>query len=247
MTTKIDFINAAYSRARISGLTVQPTPEDLRIALDRLEDMAAAWESLNICTGYFFEDTPNPNTPHNVERKYWAAYKSNLAVWLLADFGKGLQPTTTLMMEQKTTFSQISAQTAVVRQTDHPSRQPRGSGSDLRYNRWQRFYRPQAEAPNECATNTMIIGDVNDFVEHFDSYVQLGETVSSYTIATESGLTIVSDSLSENDVSYRIQADGNSSESGGNGLIRVTIVATSSTGRTDTRIINFTLIKNDAN
>ena len=238
MTTKIDFINAAYSRARISGLTVEATPEDITLALNRLENMAAQWEGLNICTGYKFEDTPLSTTLHNVPRQFWNAYESNLAVWILSDFGKGLQPTTTLVIEQKTSFSQLSAQTAKVRQTQYPSRQPRGSTS--RYNRWQ-FYIPVDQAPNECATNTMYLGDIDDFTEHFESYLQLSETIASYTIEAETGLTIVSDSLSSPTISYRISATGDNADS----LVKVTIVATTDDSRVTTRIINFTLIDPD--
>ena len=239
MTTKVDFINAAYSRARISGLTVQPTPEDITLALNRLENMAKMWEGLNICTGYKFEDTPLSTTPHNVPRQFWNAYEANLAVWILADFGKGLQPTTTLIMEQKTSFSQLSAQTAKVRQTPYPSRQPRGS--NLRYTTWQRYYIPVEQAPNECATNTMYLGDIDDFTEHFDAYLMSGETIASYTIEAETGLTIVSDSLTSPDVSYRISATGDNADS----LVKVTIVATTDDSRVTTRIINFTLIDPD--
>ena len=35
MSTKIDIINGAYSRGVISGLTSQPTNEDVALALDR--------------------------------------------------------------------------------------------------------------------------------------------------------------------------------------------------------------------
>ena len=39
MSLKIDHINGAYSQLRISGLTVNPTPENISNALDRFESM----------------------------------------------------------------------------------------------------------------------------------------------------------------------------------------------------------------
>ena len=92
MTTKIEIINKAYSQGRVSGLTVQPTPEDLSLALNRLESLAAEWADTNLCVGYNFEDSPLPNSLHNIPRKYWGAYESNLMMRLLADFGKEVIP-----------------------------------------------------------------------------------------------------------------------------------------------------------
>jgi hypothetical protein len=85
--TKGDLINGAYSKARISGLTKQPTPEDNDLALVVLEDMMEEFFGLNIDVKYFFEDEPDSNTLHNVERKYWNGLKALLADRLLADFG----------------------------------------------------------------------------------------------------------------------------------------------------------------
>ncbi|MEE9311617.1 MAG: hypothetical protein V3V10_04315, partial [Planctomycetota bacterium] len=64
---KGDTINSAYSRMRISGITAQPTPEDLEVALERMEGMAARWFKKNINTGYNFEDEPDPNSPTGLD------------------------------------------------------------------------------------------------------------------------------------------------------------------------------------
>ena len=242
MRAKGDLINGAYSQLRISGLTAQPTPEDLSLALRRLEGMMAEFFKRNICVGYYFEDDPDVNSPHNVEEGYWYTIECLLAVRLIADFGK--TPSQSLISLSQSGYSFLSASTAQVKQTDYPSRQPRGSGSTLRYNRYQRFYRPQAEAPLSCETNKMIIGNIDDFVEHFDSYLKDTETVSSYTIEADDGLTIDSDSLTSPDIDYRIEATGNSGERS-NGFLQVKIVATTSLGRIETRLINFELTEAD--
>lgn len=231
MSTKIDLINGAYSRARISGLTSSPTPSDISLAIDRLEDMAAMWQAANICTDYNFEDDPDSNSPHNLERKYWSAYKSNLAMLLLADFGKNPHPG--LVREARASFAQLSSSTANPTQIQYPSRQPIGSGNLLRRNRFGKFYRKQASAPNECDTASMLIDDVNDFTEHYDSYLKFGETISSYTIEPDSGLTVSNDSLTSPDISYRITVGSDS------GTFKVKIVTTSSLGRVETRYVNF--------
>lgn len=242
MTTKADIINGAYSQLRISGLTVQPTPEDLSLALDRLEGMMAEFSGRNICVGYNFETTPDSGTDHNVDREFWFALETNLAVRLIADFGKNIPPS--LMAYSQAGFSFLSSATAPIKQVAYPSRQPKGSGSTLRYNRFQRYYRPQAEAPQECETNVLYVDDINDYTESFDTYLKDPETVSSYTIEADTGLTIVSDSLASPIVSYRIRADGYP-DGTARDLLQVKIVVTTSLGRITTRIINFKLLDSD--
>lgn len=237
--TKGDLINKAYTKSRISGLTSNPTPEDNELALDELEGMAAMFFANDICTGYNFEDTPSTASLHNLTRSHQRAYISNLAFWLHSAFGK--QPPQTLILQQQSDYSFLSSDTAKVREVQYPSRQPRGSGSTLRWNRWRRYFKPVAEVPLTCESNTMTIGDVDDFVEHFDSYLNEGETIASYTIDSDDGLTISNDTLSSPDVSYRVTATG-SGENQSNTLLQVEIVATTSDTRIETRIINFELI-----
>jgi hypothetical protein len=240
MTLKVDFVNGAYKRARISGLTKSPTPEELETGLDILETMASEFQERNICTGYNFEDTPDLNSVHNVERKYWNAYETNLAARLWSDFygDKPIPPTLVANMRQA--FSLLSSSTAQVRSTQYPSRQPIGSGNNLRRYSWRQYYSPVAEAPISCATNKMIVDNVDDFVEHFDAYLNDGEVISSYTIEADTGLTIVSSSNATPDINYRIRADGTSSEEL-NTLFQVKIVVTTDDSRVETRLINFEL------
>lgn len=237
--TKGDILNRALSALRISGITVDPSPEDLELALSKLENMAAEFAGRNICTGYAFEDEPDPNAPHNMDRKFWHSYDVNLAVRLMPDYGKGTIPDVALIRQASAGISFLSSATAKIKQIQYPDRMPRGSGSSAGL-RWEKFFRKQNEAPNACVTKTMYIGDINDFVEHFDSYLKTGEDISAYTIETDTGLTINSDSLATPDVSYNVTAVGNSSDSPS--LSRVKIVATTSDGRVETRVINFRLI-----
>ena len=57
---KADIIADAYSQMRISGLTVEPTPEDLELALVRLENMGAEFESRKMSAGYVLEENSRP-------------------------------------------------------------------------------------------------------------------------------------------------------------------------------------------
>jgi hypothetical protein len=238
MTTKAEIINNAYSWVRISGITKNPTASETKKALDRLESMAEEFKGRNICVNYNFEDVPDTDSVHNIHRKYWTAFETNLAARLLADFGKNATPE--LIAAQQASFSFLSADTAQVKQTQYPPRQPIGSGNTLRRYRYRNYYVPAAEAPTSCATNKMIIDDVDDFVEHFDAYLAESEVISSYTIEADTGLTILSDSNTDEDVNYRVRADGNTGEESDT-VFQVKIVVTTDDSRVTTRLINFEL------
>jgi hypothetical protein len=242
VTTKADLINGAYSLIRISGITVDPSGDDLTLALERLEDMAEEFAGRNIITDYNFEQTPTTGSLHNLERKFWFAYKINLAVRLLPDFGK--QATPVLMMQQQASFSFISSNTAPFREVSYPTRMPRGLANSRRSLRWSRFNVPESKAPLEESTITMYINDVTNFSESFVAYLATGETISSYTIEAEDGLTITTDANATPLITYTIQADGLSS-GGSIGLLQVKIVVTTSASRIETRIINFQLLDSD--
>lgn len=132
---KIDIINGAYSQLRVSGLTVQATPEDVQLALDRLEDMASEWRSRNVDVGYYFEDEPDPDSIFGADRAYKQAFETNLAISLIPDFNKTVPQA--LAAKASATYSAMSSAVAQVCEVPYPSRMPRGSGN---FNRWNRFY-----------------------------------------------------------------------------------------------------------
>ena len=228
---KSDIINGAYAQMRISGITVDPGPDELTVALRRLEGMANELHARNVYTGYYFEEEPDLTSPCGLDRKYWYSFECVLAMRLLSDFGKGMQPDPMLAKNANAQMSFLYASTANPRQIQYPSRQSMGSGN---FRRFRNFYTPISEAPNTSETNRMIIGDINDFVEHFNSYLISPEVIDSYTIESDTGLTIVSDSLTSPDVFYRIEAVGGTAQ-------RVKIVATTDDDRIITRIIYFEL------
>ena len=238
MQLKIDVINDAYSQMRISGLTVQPTPEDVEVALNRLEAMMHEYAARNIDVQYNFEDIPDPNSLTNVEPFAWQMMASNLASRLVMDFGK--EVSMSLAMLAKTSSSTVSGVSArkFTQEVQYPRRQARGSGNTLRYNRWQRYYRDPPFAPSESSTNFLNPGDINDYIENYDAYLRDTETISSYTIEGTPDLTISNDSNTDNEVSYRVTVsdDPNSTTTG---FQAVVIQVVTSLGRETSRQINF--------
>ena len=236
---KSDIINGAYAQMRISGITVDPGPTELTVALRRLEGLANELHGRNICPGYYFEEEPDITSPSGLDRKYWYSFECILAMRLLSDFGKGMQDKIDPMLIKNASaqMSFLYSSTAKPRQTQYPSRQSVGAGNSIPFSR---FYSPVEMAPNTCKTNRMIIGDIDNFIENFTAYLVDPEEISSYVITADTGLTIVSDSDTSPDIFYQIQADGGTS-SDIVGLLRVKIVMTTDTGRITTRIINFEL------
>jgi hypothetical protein len=238
MTTKIDFIRGAYTRCEISGLTSNPTPEEITLGLKRLESMASRWADKGICVDYNFETIPEVNSTHNVPRKYEDAFESNLAMRLLSAFGK--QATPELKNDARSSYSDLASSTAVIPEMCYPSTMPIGSGN-RRYGNWQKYYPPIEKAPIECATAKMAIGDIDNFFESFSAYLVNGETLDTVVLTPDDGLTITNETVDSPRFTYTVEAVGGSGENEFSTWFQVKIVATMSSGRIETRIKNFEL------
>lgn len=227
---KVDHINDAYSQLRISGLTIDPTPEDLEIALERLENMAAEWSS-RYCFGFNFEDNPDPNTESGIDRKFAQTFATNLAVRLIPDFNKTVPDT--LFMQAKQSMSNAAGTLAAdrVKGVEYPARMPRGSGTAQKWNRWLRFNSPVLYVANHCDVQHLSVGDVQDYEESYSAYLE-GETIASFTIVATTGITLGASSNDDDSVLFRVTADSVSNPT-------ITIVVTTSTGRKAKRVINF--------
>lgn len=225
--TKGDIINAAFSRARISGLTRIAGPEDVALALDRLEDMAAMWEERNIRAGYYFENHPDPGTPHNIPRKFLGAFKANLAIQILADFGKVVPAS--LVSEAAGALSALCSATAVVTPVPYPARQPYGSGNNIRTGQVTKYF-PDTEL---IEAEEFIIDEVKAFTESYNSYLQHLETISSYTITNSNtqAIDVYDDLLVTPNITFKVKAFED-------GFATVTVTATTSIGRVIVRKIN---------
>ncbi|MCH9645662.1 MAG: packaged DNA stabilization gp4 family protein [Proteobacteria bacterium] len=203
---KIDIINDAYSQLRISGLTSNPSTGDLELALSRLEDMAAEWESQNIIVGYNFQQDPDPNDDSGIQPAFKLAFSRNLAVALIADFNK--QVPQSLMTSARGSLSSVISSSAASRLKgySYPDRMPIGSGN-RNYSRWARFFR-EKQIPNTTQSNQIFIGDITDFIFNFDSTLKDNEYIETYDLQIDSGLKLISSSLDddENSISYRIEA-----------------------------------------
>ncbi len=238
---KVDRITAAYSKLRISGLTVLPNPSDLELALNELEIMMAELASRGIEVGYNFEEVPDPNSDLNVPIEFWNMISTNLATRLVPDFNKDASPV--LFAQASQSLSQASAICARnrIQQVAYPARQPVGSGNRV-YARWQRFYTNQPGLPpNEPATQYIMQGETNDFNESFAAYLRTDEFIDTFEVTSDTGLKVISSSMLDGVITYRLNAPVDIAA--GNWQ-QVKITVTTTIGRVDIRIINFNVTPN---
>jgi hypothetical protein len=240
MTTKVQMVNDAYSQLRISGLTVNPSPSDLQLALYRMEQMMAElYEQRGLNISYNFQPTPDLNQEAGITLGFFQTISTNLAVKLCPDFGK--QVPQSLKDDASASMSGaigVSAQRNM-RQQQPPLRMPSGSGNTFRWMSWNRYMSPVVNAPTGSATNYMLQGETLDFTEDFTAWLE-GATIASYSILVDPLLTLDSDSDSAGIISYTITAPVQPAQTNGPYQL-VLITVTDSGGRTQIRLINFSV------
>lgn len=229
---KIEHVNQAYQRIRISGLTVEAFPEETEIALVVQEDMMNEFRSRNICSSYVFEEIPDPNTDSGVDSAYNNAMSANLAIRLLDYFGKRVPET--LMRQATQALSNWSARSGKTNMISAPRRQPKGSGNTFRFQNWLRYYRFEDDAPISCNTMELKVGETDSFSVSFAPYLLDSETIVSFTLDASKGVTIVSSAISTDSESIILECKG---ECAGNNPVVITI--TTSTPRINPETVYF--------
>lgn len=164
--------------------------------------MASEFQGRNICVGYNFEQTPDTSSLHNLDRQVWYAFETNLAMRLLADFGK--EAPASLARNCAASMSFLSQVAADPQMLPYPSRMPIGRGNKYYHRPWR--YYPVTESAEICDT-TMIVGDVDSFIEDYSAWLNNLEELTSFTIESSgSGLEVLSSSLSGSQINYELEA-----------------------------------------
>lgn len=135
--TKLDLINRAYSMLLKSGVTQQPSANDLELGLYRLEEMAYEWSSRGLAPTYNFQEEPDLEAPSGVESWFITAYYQNLAARLWPEFmNEDVSPAVFKLASNS--LSNLSARVAAdtVKNAQYGQRMPIGSGQ-----RWLQRYR----------------------------------------------------------------------------------------------------------
>lgn len=231
---KIDHVRKAYERLVISNITTAPSPDEIKIALERLEDMMNEFRSRNICSTWVFEDDPLPNTDSNLELEYNYAVETNLAKRLCDLFGK--VPTQELMMGASQSLSNWSARSSRTNQIDYPDRQPRGSGTTFRLPRWLRYYRIEGNAPISCDSFEIKVEEEDFYSIDFSNYLLAGSTITSYEVDMKyaDGLRLLEDAIDGSAITLKLRGHRA-------GTQRVVITVDTSAGRVNPESIYFTV------
>ena len=137
MKTKGEIVRDAFSILQRTGVTVAATPEDVSLALMRMEDMIAEIESRNVITGYNFEQQPDPSTPSGLEDWMNLAIIRNLAINVWPDFSPD-EVNPLVVPQAAKSMSNLMARLAMVPRSTYASNMPLGTGQYLQ--RYRRFY-----------------------------------------------------------------------------------------------------------
>lgn len=234
--TKIDVINDAYAKIRISGLTLDPTPEATTVALGQLESMMAEFEATSMNLNYQFEEIPDPNTDTGVGLEHKQMMSSNVATRVISYFGKDMPITLEKQANQSLSNSNSIVAAFQIQQVRYPDRMARGSGNTVRWSYLLRYYNQEQTPPTD--SNVIFRGDTQDYQEFYTAYLINNDTIASFTIQADTGLTLVSSSADDTTVSYRITADDTKDTQS---FRQVKIVITTADGRINTRLVDFNI------
>ena len=233
---KSDLYKHALSNLAISGITAPMQPEDEETALTVLEslmyEMRDGW---NINLNYNFEESPVGASDHGMPFAVFASIAALLALRLCKHYA--LPATPALMSQANTADVVVSGWNAseTLRPVQYPRRMARGSGNTLRWNRWQRYYRKPLRVTPDATTIYINKGEINDFTESFQSYLEAGETISSYILSLTEGLMLLTDSTDGLVVNFRIDAESRTTN---RPFEQIKITITTSTGRVRERLID---------
>ena len=214
--TKGAIVSAAFRKATISGITTQPTGDELAGAVETLEDMMNELKATNACLPYNYEDEPCLSSESNLPSQWHHAVQSRLALLLCSDFG--LQPSPTLAGQARAAWTSMIGKLTKPNHIGQTRRMPRGSGNTFRAPLWVHYYQSETKAPIDCDTIKIKVGETYPLDVNFDGWLADGETIQSYTIMDNTGgVTIAQSQLSEDIQAVEIVAVGKSA--GANSIV----------------------------
>lgn len=213
---KSEAINQAYAEIRISGLTATQVPEETVLALRELDQMMAQWAAVGRDVNYNF---PPPTTGQELVQSdpsetfgvfSWAinGVITSLATRLVTYFGK--ETPAALAGKNRGNMNLIKQQTVKLDPQQYPRRMPIGSGNRFHAGGegyLARYYYPVYTGRGQ--RTDIIVTQNLDLTCDFSNDLAEGDTIESYTIAADErgGVSLVSDSIDGNVVSYRVLAE----------------------------------------
>jgi hypothetical protein len=240
MITKNDIVLTAYEELSISGITSSPSPEDIRMAVKRLDMMVLAWQNSGLCLSYVRSEGFNnidPNQDSGLNDVNAHAVSLNLAKTLAPAFGKPLNPDT--RAEARKAYLGLFSSDLTYREAD--PYQPTGSGHSFGYGYSNRFsyQAKQTNAPDDCETKDIKIGEIDYFTLDFSSYLNevSGDTIASFTVDDGQGVQVTQSAQEDSNIILEVKGIIK-----GLAPVKVTVNCSPS-GRVNPETINFNVVE----
>lgn len=193
MITKGDIVLLAFEEARISGLTSKASPSEIASAIKRMDSMILGWQNKGLCLSYIrsegFSDV-DPNQDSGLNDINAHAVILNLTKIICPMFGKPIHPQTS--GEARIAYLGLFGTKITTREND--PHLPLGSGQNYGYSYYHtpRYQEETENAPSDCETQELKIGETDSFSVDFNSYLNEvdGETIISYVIDDGEGVEV---------------------------------------------------------
>ena len=128
--TKRQFIESAFEEIGLASYVFDLQPEQLDMALRRLDSMMATWNAKGVRLGYPIPNTPNDSNLDEITGVQDSANQAiilNLAVNLAPAFGKQVSPDTKMLAKQS--FRTLLSLSTKPIEMQMPSTMPSGAGN----------------------------------------------------------------------------------------------------------------------
>jgi len=237
MKTKAEIINDTYSMLLMTGVTVNATPADMALALDRLENIMYELQAQGSNTGYNFEQVPDINSLSGLAMWMNQGVSCLLAARVAPDFGVTMTPELDRVISIAS--SKLSARLAQVNRTQYASRMPIGSGQRRAFPQ-QRFYGLSGVYPQTPDTLQAVMHEIKQYAVDFgEGQLKVGETVSSFTTEVTSGLLLTDSSNTDNLIVFTLTFNKG-------GAQRVLIKVIGDAGTTSIRSLLFNVVGSES-
>lgn len=197
MITKGEIVKGAFDLLKISGVTTQPTGDELAIGVQVCDDVFAQL-SIDLDTGYYLPveyGTSTGGDDSGLVQEFAGPCKKVLAMELFTAFMDGDVPPA-LQRTHRMGMNALEQAIVVVKPTCYPSTLPIGSGND--YLETDATFYPGATPAN---TVDAVKGDSISLAYDWSSWTTGDDSVSTVTYSATSGVEISATSI-EDDISY---------------------------------------------
>ena len=135
MATKRDLIDEAYELMGLGGYEFDLSPEQINLALRRLNQLCGEWDSTGVRIAFNSSGGLNDDSGISINSQY--AVTSNLAIRLCPTIGRSVNPS--LMIEAKKAYLALLNANTQIDQYQYPSTLPLGRGNRRR-TRGQQYF-----------------------------------------------------------------------------------------------------------